>query len=159
MRATLAACAQELRLHCGGRAVRASNLHLTLAFLGDVRISRIPELTTLTSELFFAPCTIELDACGYWRHNRIVWAGAAQTPVALVDLADRLAKSLRANGFRHDEREYVPHVTLLRDARRAPRTGRMAPPIRWPVKEFILMQSVRRDRGVAYEEVARGSAR
>jgi 2'-5' RNA ligase len=158
VRARLAACAQELRVHCGGRAVRVSNLHLTLAFLGDVRVSRIPELTTLASELCFARCTIELDACGYWRHNRIVWAGAAQAPVVLVDLASRLAKSLRAYGFRHEEREYVPHVTLLRDARRAPRTGGMAPPIRWPVKEFILMQSVRHDGGVAYEGLARWPA-
>jgi RNA 2',3'-cyclic 3'-phosphodiesterase len=153
VRAALAALTRELRPQCGGRAVRASNLHLTLAFLGDVPLSRIPELTMLASELSFAPCTLELSACGYWRHNRVVWAGTAQTPGTLVDLASRLAQSLRVRGYRYEKREYVAHVTLLRDARRAPQSDSVTP-IRWPLNEFVLVQSVRGDGGMVYERVA-----
>jgi 2'-5' RNA ligase len=44
----------------------------------------------------------------------------------------------------------VPHITLLREARRAPAQSRLAP-IAWPVSEFALVESVQLDNSHMYE--------
>ena len=139
VRTALAALAREYCAECSGRVVPAANLHLTLAFLGDVK-SRSFQLS--------------IDTRGYWRHNRVVWAGAAQCPAALRGLLVKLADLMRANGFRHEAREYVPHVTLLRDSRRAP-TIPVPAPIAWDVDDFALMRSAQRGRSSGYDIVHR----
>ncbi|MGQ0523613.1 MAG: RNA 2',3'-cyclic phosphodiesterase [Betaproteobacteria bacterium] len=151
-RAALGALARELSVDCGGRAVRAANLHLTLAFLGDVSAPRMPLIAQAVDAIRVEPFALEFDECGYWRHNRIVWAGATQCPPALRVLVDALGEALQAHGFRREGREYVPHITLLRDARREPKTG-MARSIGWRARDFTLVQSVRRERALAYEIV------
>lgn len=151
-RAALGTLIRELSVDCGGRAVRAANLHLTLAFLGDVPAPRIPLIAHTVDAIRVEPFALEFDECGYWRHNRIVWAGATQCPAALHELVDALGETLQAHGFRREVREYVPHITLLRDARRAPKKG-MDGPIGWRAMGFTLVQSVRRERVLAYEIV------
>jgi len=44
----------------------------------------------------------------------------------------------------------VPHITLVRDARRAPAQSRLAP-VSWPVSEFALVESVQLDNSHMYE--------
>ncbi|MBI3043769.1 MAG: RNA 2',3'-cyclic phosphodiesterase [Betaproteobacteria bacterium] len=144
--------AQALRRDCGGRALPARNIHLTLVFLGNVgrdRLSRIEEIAAAVT----APCfDLSLERVEYWRHNRIVWAGVERCPEALAALVARLAQALTPEGFRFDERPYVPHITLLRDARRPPRVATV-PAIAWPVAMFALVESVPRERGRVYEVV------
>jgi 2'-5' RNA ligase len=141
---------REFSAACGGRGVRPANLHLTLAFLGDVPVSRVPMIMEALETVHGERFVLELDSCGYWRHNRIVWAGAAQCPPPLSRLVDALADALHPCGFRREAREYRAHVTLLRDARRAPRAG-LFQPIEWRTSGFVLVQSVRRERPPAYE--------
>lgn len=139
---------------CSGREVPAANLHLTLAFLGKVPAGRIPELIALADGIRNRPFELSIDTRGYWRHNRIVWAGAAECPAPLRELTAALADLMHANGFRHEAREYVPHITLLRDSRRAPTLAASAPLV-WEVRDFVLMRSAQRERSSAYEIVHR----
>lgn len=141
---------REFGAACGGRGVRPANLHLTLAFLGAVPVSRVPAIMDALDAVHGERFVLELDSCGYWRHNRIVWAGAAQCPPALSRLVDALADALHPYGFRREAREYRAHVTLLRDAHRGPMTG-LSQPIEWRTSDFVLVQSVRRERTPAYE--------
>lgn len=141
---------REFGAECGGRGVRPANLHLTLAFLGDVAVSRVPSFMDALDAVHGERFVLELDSCGYWRHNRIVWAGAAQCPPALSRLVEALADALHPHGFRREAREYRAHVTLLRDARRGPRAG-LPQPVEWRASDFALVQSVRRERTPAYE--------
>lgn len=150
VRAALATLVREFGTACGGRGVRPANLHVTLVFLGDVPVSRIAAIIGALDGIRAEPFTLELDSCGYWRHNRIVWAGAAQCPLPLRRLVDALAVALQPHGFRQEERRYTPHVTLLRDARRAPGTG-LPRSIEWIIEEFVLVQSVRRERMPGYD--------
>lgn len=83
-RDALAATAGSLRRICGGRAPPANNLHLTLAFLGDVPEVRVPELADLAATLVAEPLVLELDRIGYWRQQRLVWAGPQSCPDALA---------------------------------------------------------------------------
>lgn len=142
--------AQQFQHECGGRAVPAHNIHLTLAFLGNVPRARLQELEALAAVVTGRACVLAVDSVDYWRHNRILWAGVTHCPDVLPALADTLAGRLRGVGFKLDDRSYVPHVTLLRDARRAP-AGAAVVPISWAVNDFVLIESVERGRGRAYE--------
>jgi 2'-5' RNA ligase len=95
-----------------------------------------------------------LDRIGHWPHNRVVYAAADAAPPVLAALAAELKAALAQAGFRTEERPYVPHVTLIRDARRAP-SERTMPPIRWRVDDYVLMQSRRGGSGSAYEVLHR----
>lgn len=151
---SLGKLAQALKRECGGRAIPAHNIHLTLAFLGDVargRMARLEEIAAAISGQRFAQ-SFELNVTHveYWRHNRIVWAGVERIPGALQALAASLEQALSPEGFRFERRPYIPHITLLRDARRAPASTAI-PPVPWRVHEFALVESVPRERGRVYE--------
>lgn len=154
LRAALAGTAAALRGSCGGRPPPARNLHLTLAFLGEVPPSRLPELAELAAGIPLRPFTLRLDCTGWWPRQRLVWAGARQCPDELDALAGKLAGALRAAGFRSEHRLFVPHVTLLRDAQRAPSQPAAALPP-WRVAQFVLASSLPTGRGVAYRVVGR----
>lgn len=136
--------------------VRSSNIHLTLAFLGDVPVARIADLVTAVRAIGGSPFELAIDTAGYWRHNRIVWAGAAHCPAPLRDLVACLGQALQAIGFQCDAREYAPHITLLRGARRAPQSH-CAGTIAWRATEFTLTRSARCDGALVYEIVNRCS--
>jgi 2'-5' RNA ligase len=146
----LARLGLELRPACGGRAIPAGNIHLTLVFLGDVARERVPRLEALALAVSAPRFELSVDRVQYWRHNRIVWGGVAQCPAAILALVGQLEAGVAGEGFRVERRPYVPHVTLLRDARRAPARAAVSP-VTWPVGRFALMESVPRDRGRVYE--------
>ena len=141
--------AHGVQRECGGRAVPAHNIHLTLVFLGDLARDRVTELETLAGRISLPRFTLTVDRVEYWRHNRILWAGVEESP-ALQSLVGEARKVLAAAGFHFDQRPYVPHITLLRDARRAPADGRCIAAA-WPVTEFALVESVQLERATLYE--------
>jgi 2'-5' RNA ligase len=151
-RATLGTLARLLCEQCGGRTVPAANIHLTLVFLGAVRIELVPALARMARATPGEPVALVLDTVEYWRHNRIVWAGATLCPAPLRDLASRLAEGASRLGLPIEAREYVPHITLLRKAERAP-AQKGFDTIAWRASEFALMRSVKRPGGVAYEAI------
>jgi 2'-5' RNA ligase len=142
--------ALELKPGCGGRAIPARNIHLTLVFLGDVERASLPRVEALARAVVAARFELSVDRIQYWRHNRIVWAGVAQCPPAALALVEQLGAGVADAGMRVERRPYVPHVTLLRDARRAPADAAV-PAIAWPVDRFALVESVQRHRGRVYE--------
>jgi 2'-5' RNA ligase len=150
IQSALGEVAGALQRSCGGRAVPERNIHLTLVFLGDVPREHAARLQVLAATVKAAPFDLAIDHAAYWRHNRIVWAGVRECPAALTALVGQLARRLAGEGRPFDRRPYVPHITLLRNARRAPADpfpGR----IEWPVTRFALMESVARNRRRAYE--------
>ena len=141
--------AQALQRECGGRAVPARNIHLTLAFLGNVGRDRLPQIEEVAAGIAASRFALAVDCLGYWRHNRVVWAGVGHCPEELRGLAAGLSGKLSAAGFRMEKRAYMPHVTLLRDARRAPAQSAM-PELAWRVGRFVLVESVPEGRGRIY---------
>src|SRR5512133_122938 len=120
VRAALALLTAQLASECGGRAMAAQNLHATLAFLGNVPQDRMESFVALADGVVGEPFELQLDTVGYWRHNRIVWAGARSVPPALNALAAQMKRGIEALAWPVDDRAYAAHVTLLRDARRGP---------------------------------------
>jgi 2'-5' RNA ligase len=139
-RAALAGWARAAHALCGGRLMRPQNLHFTLAFLGDTDAARLDALLAAAATVTPRRFVVDVDRAEYWRHNRIVWAGAAVVPEALAALVAELRGALDAAGFRYDAKAFVPHVTLVRDAR--PAALPALAPVAWPVASFVLVKSV-----------------
>jgi len=140
VRARLARSSRELRASCGGRPVPAQRLHMTLAFLGSLEAERIAEAERAASEVVARAMSLVLDQPGYWKHNRIVWAGASAPPPALEGLVLELRGALARSRIAFDPKPFAAHVTLLRDARK-PRAMPVLEPIRWEVEGFALLRS------------------
>ena len=150
VRARLARWSRELRAVCGGRAVRPENLHVTLAFLGSVEDGRIEEVERAAGEVAPRAVSLVLDQPGYWKHNRIVWAGASAAPPELEELVLELRNALARSRIGFDSKPFASHVTLLREARE-PRAMPELEPIRWEVDGFALLRSQLLARGGGYE--------
>lgn len=140
VRETLAAAVQDAHVQTGGRAITRDKIHLTLFFVGAFDRARISELEAIGAGVRSSAFDFDLDTLRYWRHNRIVWCGTTHVPPALAALAADLREALTRAGVRAEERPYVPHITLVRDAARAPRGVAFAP-CRWHVREFLLVES------------------
>ena len=140
VRAALSEAAQKAQAECQGRATAAAKIHLTLFFVGAVARSELPTLERCAESIAGRPFGLATDVLGYWRHNRIVWAGARETPPALTALVADLTAALAAAGYRGEDRPYVPHVTLVRSARRPPRALDLTVP-RWDAREIVLAES------------------
>jgi 2'-5' RNA ligase len=132
--------------------MRQDSLHLTLAFVGDIPVTEVTGLARVAGDVLAPPFHLVLDRLGYWRHNRILWAGGESAPLAV--LAEMLGTSLRSAGFRLDDRPYVAHMTLLRDATCAG-VPVLPNPVVWPVTEFLLVQSRLTPAGARYEAIGR----
>jgi len=132
----------------GARCVRPRNLHLTLAFIGELPQSMAREVCRALAELPITPFTWCIDRLGRFDRANIVWAGGADEP-RLSELADRVRAGLRALQVRFDPKPFAAHVTLLRDLP-APR-GALVPgqaiesiePIGWPIEAARLLASER----------------
>ncbi|MDY0099629.1 MAG: RNA 2',3'-cyclic phosphodiesterase [Bacteroidales bacterium] len=95
-----------------------SNIHLTLAFLGDTKEGRINSLSLMLQEKCsgFGSFEFVIKGSGIFkdfRDPRVIWLGTGQTD-QLDILAGNIKRGLDENGFPTDEREFRPHLTLGR---------------------------------------------
>ena len=150
VRVRLAHWSRELRALCGGRTTRPENLHVTLAFLGKVEEAQVAEVERAAGGVAPKAVSLVLDQPGYWKRNRIAWAGASSVPEDLATLVAELRGALACAEIRFDAKPFVSHVTLLRDARE-PQVMPALDPIAWRICGFALVRSVTLPRGSRYE--------
>lgn len=150
LRAGLAKRAREAQAECGGRSIAGPNIHLTLVFVGALERERLPELERVADEVRSPGLEFGIDTLGYWRHNRIVWAGSGAVSPLLVRLVQALGAAVASLGIKVEARPYVPHVTLVRNAEKPP-AMRAFPSLAWLAREFVLVESVPAGAGVRYE--------
>ena len=115
----LAVLARELAGAAGGKPVPAAKVHLTIAFLGALAPARAALAREAGAATRAAPFDLSLDRRGSFRGARVAWAGCEATAPGLARLHDALARSLRDRGFELEERDFAPHVTLVRRIERA----------------------------------------
>ncbi|MDQ5848216.1 MAG: RNA 2',3'-cyclic phosphodiesterase [Pseudomonadota bacterium] len=147
----LALWARSVEREAGGKATAHDKIHLTLAFLGGVESQKA---IAAAQRVKAAPHELAMEQARYWRQNNIVWAGPREAPQPLLDLVERLKLELYRAEYILEQRPFAAHVTLLRKAR-LPKSLPPLPPVRWPVSEFLLMQSVLSSAGSSYQPLAR----
>lgn len=154
---TLAGVAHTFASQHGGRPTRLDTIHLTLAFLGDVPVSALPELCALGRCLQASRFDLHLDRLAYWAHNHVLWAGCRATPEGLTDLHGRLHAALGEDGYPVDPpggRRFTPHVTLVRKLDLAESTDwPPLPSLIWHCASFVLVQSVLTPEGPNYRVI------
>lgn len=147
------------------RPVPVENLHLTLAFLGEVAETTLADVDAAFAQVRVPAFELTLAGLGMFggAKARSVHAGVAASP-ALVQLQSKVETAARSAGVALPRRRFVPHVTLARLPERFPErqrveaavamrgTYRSAP---FVVEEFRLYRSWLAPGGSIYVELAR----
>jgi len=119
IRVRLDALQRKLRkLHADVRWVCPGNIHLTLAFLGEVPIDKIHPLgLALNTGLSGCqPFSLQAAGTGYFGRPgrpRVIWAGIADSP-PLMALQKETIAALLNTGIDFDSKPFSPHLTLGR---------------------------------------------
>jgi len=149
-RAALWAARDLVARTLAGQWVKPENLHITLAFLGDVAQARWPDLVRVADGVKTPAFSLTLDRAEFWPRNGIVCLGASQTPQPLLDLAQGLAQGLGRAGFALDDRPYQPHLTLARQGHSDRKSWALPEPVVWQIAAFSLVESRLGRAGSAY---------
>lgn len=101
------------------RWVKAVKLHTTWFFLGDVDASRVPEVTAVLAEISRGRQSGEIvyDKIDFWptaRKSRLLALTSSMVPAHLAQLAADIRHGLRAFASKPDDRDFRPHITLMR---------------------------------------------
>lgn len=139
--------------------VSPENMHLTLAFLGEVgerRVGEAEDLMYAATEDFMEPLTLRAQGLGAFpdeRNARVMWAGLDGDVPKLKELQARLVAELRGAGFEVDAKRFRPHITLARFRWPQPipeRVSRLQEYGEWRVTELQLIESHLRPSGARY---------
>jgi 2'-5' RNA ligase len=158
--ATRRALQRETRMvvrQCDGRPVPPSNFHVTLAFLGQVPVTRWDDLLALAGEVRVPRLDLTFDRYGFWPEPRVFWMSPGRCPPHLTQMVTRLWEKLETLGIRRERKAYCPHLTLCRKVRSA---SELPPPrpVRWRIRDFVLVESVTGPGGPHYRVVAKFAA-
>ena len=134
----------------GARWVPMEQIHLTLAFLGEVDETTVERLTGKLAKIHAPGFKLCLSGTGCFpnRHRpRVLWVGLEPEP-RLNDLVASVRSAVLACGIPQEERPFSPHITLARLKLSPPRDfdafldqhqKQKLPP--FTVREFTLFQS------------------
>jgi 2'-5' RNA ligase len=133
--------AAELGNRCRGRALAARDLHLTLAFIGELPLPEGDRLVALLAGLPERHPGFALDEIGRFG-PALLGAGPSEDPPWIAPLVEAVRERLRAGGVRFDTRAFKSHLTLVRNARDRAAVGasaaRLDPKRAHPVSEWRL---------------------
>ncbi len=132
-----------------GRVVDRRNWHVTLAFIGPFPENRIPYLLERAQLIHVEPFRLNFDRLEYWPRPRVASLSAATVPDELQALVDALNQVLSDLGLKPEDRNYRPHITVVRNARPFT-TERLTQRVQTEWSSFELMESVSGPGGVSY---------
>ena len=100
----------------GARWVDVDQLHLTLAFLGEVDALGYDDVVNALATVRAEPFELSLKGLGHFPPRgrpKVLWVGV-QPNEALATLRATVVRRLKRHGLSLDHRKYVPHVTIAR---------------------------------------------
>lgn len=144
---------RDRQLLCSGRPVPAANLHITLAFIGELPEPDIDRLCRAVDD--WVPgkvpgATLKLDRTGYWPRPGIFWLGPGEWPDHLSRLAGKLGSLARSSGGKRDRNNFQPHITLYRRCTEPPPAPPSTPALEMRYEHFTLFESRQGRQGVSY---------
>lgn len=106
----------------GARLTDRSRWHITVAFLGEVPETRVPDATAAVAAAAERSSMVRLRIAGGGRFGRgrfsILWAGVAGETDQDLSSFERLARAvrqeLRRSRLPYDDKPFRPHLTLAR---------------------------------------------
>ncbi len=103
------------------RWVAATNIHLTLKFLGDVSLSNLNILTDMIQTEISTHHQFDISVGGSGaypniRQPRVIWVGV-EAPPELTAIQNGIETTTTRLGYTREERAFSPHLTLGRVSR------------------------------------------
>lgn len=134
-----------------GNYTPVSNLHITLAFIGEYQYPK--KVTDAVKTVPFSP--FELSVKGVGHFGELYYAD-----VCVSENMKTYVKELRAAldqaGIPYDKKNFTPHITLLRRASRPASAGITEAPVKMTADRVYIMRSDRTPSGMKYTDI--GSA-
>lgn len=154
----------------GERPVKSSNFHMTLAFIGQVEESALPEMInavdTIANTVGWPKFQVKLDELTLWPKPQILCLSAPElsSPKGATGLAftvyqcQIIARSFDQKYLQEQDKieplnRYTPHITLFRKARKSPllaKTDLGVSSLLLTPSLLHLYQSVSSSQGVEY---------
>lgn len=99
--------------------VEKKNLHVTVKFLGWVEDPKVEDLTRCVSECVkgYGKIDVAFKGLGVFpdaRHPRVVWVDMPKGCDKVKALADKVECAVADRGYRKEERDFTPHLTIGR---------------------------------------------
>ena len=140
-----------------GRFTSPENLHLTLAFLGEVPKERISELKALMDGIDVSEMQLTFCEIGAFRKESELWWIGIRQNEKLSQLQAELVAKLKVAGFMPDSKRFKPHITLAREMHigRVEQSDLLSQNFSCRASYISLMQSNRSDGRLTYTEVYR----
>ncbi|MFN0094438.1 MAG: RNA 2',3'-cyclic phosphodiesterase [Dehalococcoidia bacterium] len=151
------------------RWIRPDGIHVTLKFLGEVPVKKLPAIKLAIQEAVVghSPFELELDNIGTFGGReglRIMWMGVAGDVLRLEALVRAVNAALAVVGFEPERRPFRPHLTLGRVRDEIPTRQRAeievavgktpVPPVSWRTAQVSLMRSRMTMQGAMYDVLA-----
>lgn len=151
------------------RWIKAEGVHVTLKFLGETTVKKLPAIKLAIQEAVVghSPFELEFSNIGIFGGReglRIMWVGIAGDVLRLEALVRATNAALSVVGFEPERRPFRPHLTLGRvkdeiaTRRRAEievAVGKMdVPPTAWRTAQVSLMRSRLTTQGAFYDVLA-----
>jgi 2'-5' RNA ligase len=139
------------------------NLHLTLAFIGEVSPKKLDKIVAILNTVELSTFDITIEQLGAFspKGNRAqsgaTWWAGVQKDKTLMLLQREITYKLAICGFPMDGRKYKPHITIGREVVTAHAPWMFAP-FGETVTSFELMKSERIDGKLTYTELHRVEA-
>ncbi len=101
-----------------GRFAKTESIHLTLQFLGNIEEDQIAPIAQVLEQAGkgVTPFDLEVRGLGVFpqlSNPRVVWIGVEPVD-ALTTLQSKIQQGLEPLGFPKENRDFHPHLTLLR---------------------------------------------
>lgn len=125
-----------------GRPIAAANLHLTLAFLGEVSHAKAQVLQQQAGRISQSGFNVTLDDIGHWPGSGVIWLGCKHPPRGLLQLAQLLRSQAARSGCYQAPLPFHPHVSLFRGAIRPVAIPARTPNENFQVDHFSLYESI-----------------
>lgn len=134
---------------CQGRLLKKSNWHITLAYFGNADRKTQYCLEQQADKIKVESFKLSLGKCGYWKKPAVAWLVPSDIPKELQQLVVELQQNLTHCGYKPEERDYQPHVTLVRKAKQPPSIDEIEA-IPWIVNKFCLVESITGEGSAVY---------
>ena len=99
------------------RTVAPENLHLTLAFIGEIPHQLVKSAEKALEEIHFSKFNITIAGVGAFpsvARPRVIWVGVKEGAENTIRLAEEVRRKLREYRVPFDSKPFVPHITVAR---------------------------------------------
>lgn len=131
-----------------------ANLHITLAFLGNVDEAALSGIRNAARSISAAPIGLRVDRWGRFGKSGILYLAPRNVPAELSDFVSRLWGALAECGFESEKRTFRPHITV---ARKVSLQVELPAPagVWWQAVDFALVESEPGATGPVYTVLER----